>query len=226
MKRLIVIIAIVASLASMSAQSRKGVSILGDSYSTFQGFVTPDSNFLWYFTTPNPELTDVNAVTQTWWHRLIKDQGWRLCLNNSLSGSTICNTGYNGEDYSGRSFIARMKNLGSPDIIFIFGGTNDSWANAPIGEYVYDNWTPQQLYSVKPAIAYMLSTMVDYYPGTDIYFIINSELKPEINESITSLCERYGVTPIMLHDIDKKAGHPSIKGMEQIAEQVKQHLKQ
>lgn len=73
---------------------------------------------------------------------------------------------------------------------------------------------------------YMLSTMVDYYPGTDIYFIINSELKPEINESITSLCERYGVTPIMLHDIDKKAGHPSIKGMEQIAEQVKQHLKQ
>ena len=125
MKRLIVIIAIVASLASMSAQSRKGVSILGDSYSTFQGFVTPDSNFLWYFTTPNPELTDVNAVTQTWWHRLIKDQGWRLCLNNSFSGSTICNTGYNGEDYSGRSFIARMKNLGSPDIIFIFGGTND-----------------------------------------------------------------------------------------------------
>ena len=226
MKRLIVIIAIVASLASMSAQSRKGVSILGDSYSTFQGFVTPDSNFLWYFTTPNPELTDVNAVTQTWWHRLIKDQGWRLCLNNSFSGSTICNTGYNGEDYSGRSFIARMKNLGSPDIIFIFGGTNDSWANAPIGEYVYDNWTPQQLYSVKPAIAYMLSAMVDYYPGTDIYFIINSELKPEINESITSLCERYGVTPIMLHDIDKKAGHPSIKGMEQIAEQVKQHLKQ
>ncbi len=57
-------------------------------------------------------------------------------------------------------------------------------------------------------MAYMLSTMVDYYPGTDIYFIINSELKPEINESITSLCERYGVTPIMLHDIDKKAGHP------------------
>ncbi len=119
-----------------------------------------------------------------------------------------------------------MKNLGSPDIIFIFGGTNDSWANAPIGEYVYENWTPQQLYSVRPAMAYMLSTMVDYYPGTDIYFIINSELKPEINESITSLCERYGVTPIMLHDIDKKAGHPSIKGMEQIAEQVKQHLKQ
>lgn len=224
-KTLIFLSLILLAVTSATAQSRKGISILGDSYSTFQGHVVPDTNYLWYFTVPNPELTDVNDVTQTWWHRLIKDQNWRLCTNNSFSGSTICNTGYNGEDYSGRSFIARMKNLGSPDEIFIFGATNDSWANSPIGEYVYSDWTPEQLYSFRPALCYMLDTMTKYYPGTPIHYIINSELKPEITESIIDMCHRYGVDYILLDNIDKKAGHPSVKGMEQIATQIKEHLK-
>lgn len=216
---------ILIAMTSSMAQSRKGISILGDSYSTFEGYVVPDTNYLWYFTVPNPDLTDVKDVTQTWWHQLITDENWRLCLNNSFSGSTICNTGYNNEDYSGRSFIARMKNLGSPDEIFIFGATNDSWANAPIGDYVYSGWTPEQLYSFRPALCYMLDTMVKYYPRTPIHYIINSELKPEITESIIEMCDRYGVDYILLDNIDKQAGHPTVKGMKQITDQVKAHLK-
>ena len=30
------------------AQGLKSVSILGDSYSTFEGYVQPDTNFVWY----------------------------------------------------------------------------------------------------------------------------------------------------------------------------------
>ena len=47
------------------AQSRKSVSILGDSYSTFEGFMQPKTNSSWYSTTPKPE-TDVTSVKQTW----------------------------------------------------------------------------------------------------------------------------------------------------------------
>ena len=33
------------------AQGLKSVSILGDSYSTFEGYVQPDTNFVWYLKT-------------------------------------------------------------------------------------------------------------------------------------------------------------------------------
>ena len=205
---------------SLVAQT-KTVSILGDSYSTYEGYLEPDTNFVWYFDGTPKTQTDVTKVTETWWHQLIKAKGWKLCKNNSFSGSTICNTGYNREDYSKRSFIARMDNLGCPDIIYIFGGTNDAWANSPIGEYKWEGWTRQELYSFRPAMAYMLNHMTNRYLNTEIVFILNSELKNEINESVRTICKHYGVKLVELRDVDKQAGHPSIKGMKAIAEQLK-----
>jgi hypothetical protein len=50
-------------------------------------------------------------------------------------------------------------------------------------------------------------------------------LRQEINESVKTICEHYGVKLIELKDIDKKSGHPSVKGMQQIAEQIGEKLK-
>lgn len=208
---------------SISAQSSKSVSILGDSYSTYEGFLSPDTNFVWYFRTPQHK-NDVTLATQTWWYKFIKENGYRLCENNSFSGSTICNTGYNKDDYSARSFIARMNNLGSPDIILIFGATNDSWAGAPIGEYKYADWTKDELYSFRPAMAYMLDFMTARYPNVEIYFILNNDLKGVIDESAETICKHYNIPCIELKDIDKMDGHPSIKGMQQISEQLKSFM--
>jgi lysophospholipase L1-like esterase len=207
------------------AQGLKSVSILGDSYSTFEGYLQPDTNFVWYWKTPNVQHTDVSSVAQTWWHLVIEENGYKLCQNNSFSGSTICNTGYNKEDYSKRSFIARMNNLGSPDIIFILGGTNDSWAGSPIGEYQYSDWTEAELYKFRPAMAYMLHNMKSLYPKSEIYFILNNELRQSINESVETICKHYDIELIKLNDIHKISGHPSIKGMRQIANQVKEKIK-
>lgn len=219
-------VALVISAGSVvSAQSKKSVSILGDSYSTFENFIEPKSNEMWYFVHPNPDLTDVTDVKQTWWHQLIKDGGFKLEQNNSYSGSTICTTGYRGEDYTERAFITRMDNLGSPDILLIFGATNDSWADSPIGEFVWSNWTQEELKSFRPALTYMLSHIVDRYPNTELLYIINDGLKPEITSSIVEACNHYGVPYIQLKDIDKTAGHPNIHGMKQIAEQVSSALK-
>ena len=198
----------------------KTVSVLGDSYSTFEGYLTPQTNAVWYFEKYNPKQTDVQDVSQTWWHQLIKKQGWQLMMNNSFSGATICNTGYNKADYTDRSFITRMKNLGCPDVIFIFGATNDSWAHSPIGEFKYEGITQEDLWSFRPAMARMLQWMKSRYINTDIYFILNDGLSPEITSSAKTICERYEVKCIELNGIDKKAGHPSVKGMRQIAEQV------
>ena len=227
MRRIGVIVAsfIISSGVIASAQSKKSVSILGDSYSTFENFIEPKTNEMWYFVKPNPKRTDVSDVKQTWWHQLVKDGGYKLEQNNSYSGSTICTTGYRGEDYTDRAFISRMDNLGSPDILLIFGATNDSWANSPIGEFVWSDWTDEQLKSFRPALTYMLSHIVDRYPNTELLYIINDGLKSEITTSIVEACEHYGVPYIQLKDIDKTAGHPNILGMKQIADQVAAAMK-
>lgn len=62
--------------------------------------------------------------------------------------------------------------------------------------------------------------MKDRYINTEIIYLINDILKPEITESIKEACDHYGVRYMMLHDIDKKAGHPTAKGMAQIADQL------
>lgn len=218
---LLLVVVLMTSNMSM-AQSRKSISILGDSYSTFEGYIQPDTNAIWYFKKTN--MTDVTSVEQTWWHIFIKENGYRLCLNNSFSGSTICNTGYQQQDYSDRSFITRMNNLGCPDIIFILGATNDSWAGAPIGEYKYENWTAKELYTFRPAMAYLLNDMKQRYPNVEIYFILNDGLKASINESVDTICKHYDIDCIVLKDIHKINGHPSISGMRAIAEQVKLYL--
>jgi hypothetical protein len=223
MKNKILLFALLLTSLSAGAQT-KAVSVLGDSYSTFEGYLTPKENAVWYDLKHAANKTDVESVTQTWWHQLIRMNGWKLCVNNSYSGSTICNTGYDGNDYSDRSFTTRMDNLGCPDIIFIFGATNDSWCGAPIGEYQYDNIRPDQLWKFRPALAHLLAWMKDRYVNTELYFILNNELKQEINESVNIICEHYGVPVITLRDIDKKSGHPSVKGMEQIATQIQEAI--
>ena len=214
---------LLGSLTASAQQYRPSVSVLGDSYSTFQDFTHPATNELWYF--QKPRKTDVNAVCQMWWHQVISKMGWRLCRNNSYSGATISYTGYSGNDYSDRSFITRMDDLGCPDIIFILGATNDSWAGSPIGDYKWTGFTRADFYAFRPAMAYMLEHMTLRYPNVKIYFILNNELKPAINESVETICKHYGVELVKLSGIDKQAGHPTVKGQSQIAQQVMEQLK-
>jgi len=198
----------------------QSVSILGDSYSTYEGYLTPNTNEVWYYAKNGQKKTDVTNVTQTWWWQYINENKYKLCVNNSYSGATISYTGYDGNDYSGRSFITRMDNLGCPDIIFIFGATNDSWAGSPIGEFKYGDQTKADLYYFRPAMTFLLEHMKYRYPNVNIYFIINDGLKQEIASSIKAICDHYNIKYIELQNIDKMSGHPSVKGHKQIAEQI------
>lgn len=212
------------TMLTMGACAQKpSISVLGDSYSTFEGYVTPSTNEMWYYE-ENGNNTDVDDVAQTWWWQVAKQGGYRLCVNNSYSGSTIGYLGYNGNDYSERSFLSRMDNLGNPDIILIFGATNDSWAGEPVGEYKYEGWRKSDFYTFRPAMAYMLHHITHRYPNVQVYFILNSELRDDITESCKTICQHYKVPCITLHDIHKISGHPSKKGMEAIARQVLQAM--
>ncbi len=203
------------------------VFILGDSYSTFTGFI-PEWCASYYLPEGRPE-TDVTEVSQTWWHRLLDNTDSHLVLNSSFSGTTVCHTGYDGSDCSARdSFCARLKNLVNEgffadndiDTFFIFGGTNDCWANSPIGEIKLANRTEQDLFSFSPALCHIIETVKSVCPNARIIAVVNDGLKPEISETVSTAAAHYGIQAINLKDIDKREGHPTIKGMEQIYSQI------
>lgn len=212
-----ILLAIVAIFLSISSFGQLKISVIGDSYSTFEGFI-PEGYDCWYFT--ETQGNDVNSADQTWWNIMAEANGLEIEKNDSWSGSTVSYSGYRGEDYKDRSFNTRVDRLGNPDVIFIFGGTNDDWAKSPVGDYKYDNWTEKDMYSYRPAFAKLLDSLQRKYPEAQLINICNSELGRGVTESMAEICEHYGVPNIRLDHIDKQRNHPSQSGMRQIAYQV------
>lgn len=212
----------------------KSVVIFGDSYSTYEGCIP--EGYACYYTSKGRAENHVTKMKkeETWWMRLLNKTGWNLLLNNSWSGSTVCHTGWNGVDCSHiNSFIYRFRQLrdngffkeNKVDTVLVFGGTNDSWSNAPLGEIKLADFEEKDLYNVLPAFGYLMSEMKSALPEADIYFLVNSDLKPEVGECIEKAGKHFGVNVIKLHDIDKREGHPTPLGMETICEQVFANLK-
>lgn len=209
-------------------------SILGDSYSAFKGYVDPSSNDIWYDTIPN-DYSDVNSVEQMWWYKVANEMGWVIDKNNSFSGSLICNFwGYNsGPYYRHHSFIRRMDDLGNPDVILVFGGINDVLCGAWYGDYVYADWTEEQLEYYRPALAYLFDGLKQRYPSAKIYFLVDMWLYYDYDsngqqfvESVHTIARHYGITCFDLNDIHKEWGHPTAQGMTDIATQVVSALKE
>lgn len=219
MKKVLFTLLMFVATIAVSAQTKK-VSILGDSYSTYKGIIP--SNYSTFYPDAN---NDVTSVDQTWWSLYIKAKGYQLEKNDSWGGTTICGTGYGRMDSSRSNFISRVDSLGNPDIIFVFGGTNDAWANSPVGEYQYSDWTKDDCKNFRPALACLLDMLQKRYPKASIYSILNSELREPINESFREICKHYNVQLIELHDIEKQNGHPSVSGMKSICDQLLEAIK-
>ena len=214
MKKLFLLMLMAVMFTYASAQTKK-VSVLGDSYSTFVGIIP--SNYSSFY--PN-DRNDVTKIEQTWWSLYVNAKGYALEKNDSWGGTTICGTGYGGMDSSRSNFISRVDSLGNPDIIFVFGGTNDAWAGSPMGEYQYSDWTKDDCKYFRPALACLIDMLQKRYAQAEICFILNSELREPVNESMREVCKHYNVKLVELHDIEKQNGHPSINGMKSICDQL------
>jgi len=216
------------------------VFILGDSYSTFGGYIPEGYSAYYtadgpYYLQKIPELkfneNDVCDVTQTWWYNLVNENGV-LIQNNSWSGTTLCNTGYNGKDDSEISFIGRVEKLEKEgffdknriDTVFIFGGTNDSFADSPLGKCMFSHWAKQDLYEVLPGFCYLADKLKHILPDANIYSILNTGLKKEITDGYKLACDNLGIDAIELRDIDKVESHPTVRGMLAIKNQILEYI--
>lgn len=202
------------------------VFILGDSYSTFKGYIP--EGYATYYGDQEREGIDVYSVDETWWMQVINRASGNLVMNCSWSGTTIGNHGWNNEDYKDISFIGRVSKLIAEgyfekkrvDTFFLFGGTNDCWCGAPLGEKKTAEWSNQDLYFAIPAIYYLAHLLKQELKGIRVIGIINTRLKPPIKEALIDAFSLNEIEYVELEDIEKAGGHPNKKGMEQIAEQV------
>ena len=193
---------------------KKNAIIFGDSYSTYKDLI-PEGYARYY-----PKL-DVEKKEETWWHQVITEAELNLVLNNSWSGSTIGYTGYSGDCSNDSSFIYRLLKLEKDgffkenkiDVVFVFGGTNDSWANAPLGELKFDNFERDNLFSVLPAICFFFKELKRILPNASVYCLANTDIKTEIINAINVASEEFGFTPVNFDKIAKEEGHPTVQGM-------------
>lgn len=135
----------------------KKISFLGDSITTFNGW-NPTGNATWY-----PTL-QVTSVEQTWWKRLLNATGAVLEVNESWSATSISGS-------SNEAFTAdgRVSNLGNPDIIIVFGGTNDfrGVGGGVLGDFDFSN--PPNKANFKGALVYLYDKLSQLYPRAKIY---------------------------------------------------------
>lgn len=106
----------------------KRVSVIGDSISTYRGYIS--YNYGAHYPTTDGDL---NLVGQTYWWRLIYDhmQNARFERNIAYSGTAVTRTtnpSSSSQSWFGQDYCTRFINqsgVGSADIVLIHGGTND-----------------------------------------------------------------------------------------------------
>ncbi len=208
--------------------NREKIIVFGDSYSTYEGYI-PEGYATYY---PRECEMTVRDVSKTWWQMLADETDSEIVLNNSWSGSTVCNKGYDGDCSTTSFFIFRLGQLidkgffreNQIDRVFVFGGTNDSWTDNDCGSFQYTDWTPEDLMLILPGYAYFMHKLMTVVPREKIHAILNTELRKEVTEGIAEICKHYGIVLTRLKDIDKFNGHPTHQGMTAIKNQVMSDL--
>ena len=139
----------------------KQISIIGDSISTYYGFV-PDGYKVYY----NEEIALENQLTSvddTWWRIVCKHLGAEICVNNSYSGSRVSGNGFECASSDDRTSSLHTEGT-TPDLILLYIGANDFGRGIGIKENPF---------FYKEAIFYdayknMLQKIMRNYPNSQI----------------------------------------------------------
>lgn len=236
----------------ISVKDYKGklISILGDSISTFDGYIPKADGVNLDHRSRYPQdnlLTDVN---ETWWMKVINDLGGVLAVNDSWAGSTVSNhRDENEKDFgpdAAMASLTRIRNLGSkgiPDLIFLFGGTNDAGKMVDKGEFNKEYSFDLSRYkwnSFADAYCETILRLRNVYPNAEIIVLTpsisggyydNSRLS-EFADLVLEICSYYQIKCIDLRrsgltfDMLPDTLHPNAEGMECIYRAVINRMKE
>lgn len=218
----------------------KQISIIGDSISTYYGFV-PDGYKVYY----NEEIALENQLTSvddTWWKIVCKHLGAEICVNNSYSGSRVSGNGFPCASSDERTSSLYTEGA-TPDLILLYIGANDFGRGIGIKENPF---------FYKEAIFYdaykeMLQKIMHNYPDSQIVCatLMKSSVKgnpqweyprsktgislEEYNEAIREIANNVGVLVADLEALNTPYEtldtlHPTREGHKTIANAWITHL--
>ena len=200
-------------LSAKSNYNNKTLSILGDSISAYEGYIS-SGNAKWY---PNASINDVK---QMWWYKVCQSLSVSINTNNSCSGSCV-----SWVRNSRPAGLSRCESLGTnPDIIIVWMGINDfiyADGNYLLGSYDGTSAIPnvKAPTTFSEGYAAMLNKILtnnkeaEVYvctlPETDFSAIGTASQFPKINgnnnslkqynDTITNIANAFGVKIIDLH---------------------------
>lgn len=218
----------------------KVYSIMGDSISTFAGYIPPSNR------TRYPQEGLLTDVSDTWWMRLQHATGMTLGVNESWAGSRVSWDGSTesadigaNKHMASHARINNLGNNGTPDIIFFWGGTNDIGASVPLGSFDGSDLVTQNVNTFTEAYATAIIRMQTAYPlariicmtpmFTGIYsgnqYYPHTRLNVYI-DAMRDICKFFGTIfvdlrkcGINIYNLDTYYGdglHPKANGMELI----------
>lgn len=184
-----------------STYKGKKLSILGDSISTYTGYVTEGNSV--YYTGSNCRVSSVNDM---WWKKLIDATGMILDTNESYSGSYVTTT----VSEATAGCMNRCQNLGNPNVIIVYMGINDFNNEVAIGTYNGSQTFPSVTTTFREAYAIMLNKILTAYKTAEVWVCTlpydersgatgfpeandNSVLLYTWNEAIRELAKLFGV---------------------------------
>ncbi len=236
-----------AEEAEANPYKGKVISILGDSISTFAGYIPTADGFNLEHLARYPQdnlLTDVN---ETWWMQVITHLDAKLGINDSWRGATASGahavtTGSTGENAS-MANLTRIQNLGSngtPDVILFYGGTNDLAHVSKVGSFDPDtapatvDLTTRKWDNLADGYVNTILRLQHYYPDAQIVCLLptyttsyySDEKLAQGNKVLSKICEHYGVAYTDLRECGITINHlpdgihPDATGMDYITTAV------
>ncbi len=201
----------IASNEGQRISKTKRISVIGDSISSFDGY-NPEGYDAYYPTTTCRTF----CVRDMYWYRLAYDymKDAILDVNIAFSGSLVT---YNGNEKNFPNRYIQRKGMGNPDIILLWGGTNDYTAN----KLLYGTTTCQEATSAPSksdlntvfattdaattmdkaealsdltffeAYIKLVKMMTLQYPKVKIVLIIGEHFSVGMKETIEAIAEHY-----------------------------------
>ena len=110
------------------------VSVLGDSISTYEGYIPP--NYKVYYDEDRQKINGLTSVYDTWWAKVNQYLKAYLCVNNSFSGSKVSGEFPGASSEKRASALHKMEHY--PDVILVYMGTNDFGFGVPLETFAKD----------------------------------------------------------------------------------------
>lgn len=110
------------------------VSVLGDSISTYEGYIP--QNYKVYYDEDRQKTNGLTSVYDTWWAKVSQYLNAQLCVNNSFSGSKVSGEFPGASSERRASALHKMDQY--PDAILVYMGTNDFGFGVPLEAFERD----------------------------------------------------------------------------------------